>query len=519
MKRKLKFEPIKISRYVLWGIVIIVFLILNYWYLDKYLSFNSAYVTDYQEPEDLLSQYRKPAVAGIFYEGEDKIPSKEEDNYLKSGKFRDHQDYKSKIIIVPYAGYNYSTATAAKAYLPLKNYKKIIKNVLLLGPLNHNKGIFLSDADYFKTPLGSIAVNKKTVYQLAEKNKNFSIDKRVFVKENSLKNHLPFIQKILPQAKIIPMMYGETSAETVAQALKEYLERKDTILIISADLSLYRSYDTARGAIQKNDEQMQKEKNEDDYCGAIGIKSALILAEQLNYYPQMIELINSEQATDGKNNVVGYGIWDFYSPSKTEENANRLDREVQNIKNYVNLYGHNLKEIADISLEKAVRHHKKYSPSRRSYPEKIFDRGASYITLYQNGNLRGSAGSVLPSASIAQNIADNMYFAALEDKRFSSVKLKELQEINYTISLLTGFEEIIYHNEKEVIGKIQENKDGIVIRDGNRQGVFLPEVWKQFPEKNDFFKQLKIKAGIHPNYWRNNIKVYRFRTVEIKNEN
>ena len=69
-----------------------------------------------------------------------------------------------------------------------------------------------------------------------------------------------------------------------------------------------------------------------------------------------------------------------------------------------------------------------------------------------------------------------------------------------------------------MLTKINQDIDGIILRDGNRQGVFLPSVWKQLPQKQEFLNNLKIKAGISPSYWSNKIKVYRFRTVEIKKD-
>ena len=71
-----------------------------------------------------------------------------------------------------------------------------------------------------------------------------------------------------------------------------------------------------------------------------------------------------------------------------------------------------------------------------------------------------------------------------------------------------------------MLAKVNAGVDGLVIRDGSRQGLFLPSVWKQLTDKRDFLNNLKLKAGMSPSYWSNAIKVYRFRTVEIKeNEN
>ena len=86
--------------------------------------------------------------------------------------------------------------------------------------------------------------------------------------------------------------------------------------------------------------------------------------------------------------------------------------------------------------------------------------------------------------------------------------------------MLTGFEPISYKNEEDLVAKLAAGVDGVIIRDGDRQGVFLPAVWKQLPEPQEFLNNLKIKAGMSPSYWSNRIKVYRFRVVEIsKDEN
>ena len=254
-----------------------------------------------------------------------------------------------------------------------------------------------------------------------------------------------------------------------------------------------------------------------DSCGATGINAALLLAKENHYYPQMLELINSGDSGGDKQRVVGYGAWSFY-PDAVSQPQEQLEKETENLENFSRLYKEHLLQIAQISLEKAVKYGKHYSPSRRSFPEDIFDKGAVFVTLKKNGELRGCIGSILPTMSVAQNIADNAYAAALSDKRFLPVEEKELPEITYSIALLTNFEKVEYKSEQDVLNKIKAGIDGLVIRDGDRQGVFLPAVWKELPDKNNFFKHLKIKAGMNPNYWNNRINVYRFRTVEVRNE-
>ena len=82
--------------------------------------------------------------------------------------------------------------------------------------------------------------------------------------------------------------------------------------------------------------------------------------------------------------------------------------------------------------------------------------------------------------------------------------------------MLTGYERINYKDEADLLSQLRPGVDGLVIRDGNRQGLFLPSVWEQIPDSKNFLNNLKLKAGMSPSFWSNDIKVYRFRTVEIK---
>ena len=127
---------------------------------------------------------------------------------------------------------------------------------------------------------------------------------------------------------------------------------------------------------------------------------------------------------------------------------------------------------------------------------------------------------MVPYQAVALDVAANAYEAAMADSRFQPVKPEELPDIDISISLLTGYEEIVFADEEDLLAKIRPGIDGLIIRDGDRQGLFLPSVWKQLPDRQEFLSNLKLKAGLSPNYWSENIKVYRFRTLEIKkNEN
>ena len=257
-------------------------------------------------------------------------------------------------------------------------------------------------------------------------------------------------------------------------------------------------------------------------CGATGINAALLLAKEIVLRPEMLDLTNSGDTAGDKDSVVGYGAWSFGAPEdqEQEETLPKLEQETKNLKLFAEAYRDDLLQIVSRALTNAVMKHKHYSPARKDYDDALFDKGASFVTLKLNNELRGCIGTVVPHVAIAHDLADNAYQAAMEDNRFAPLTESELPKITFSVSLLTGFEAITYQDEQDLLSKIQAGKDGIIIRDGDRQGLFLPSVWAELPDKVEFMKNLKIKAGMNPSFWSNNIKVYRFRTVEINsNEN
>lgn len=522
MTRDLHIDSQKAMRGLLIVVVAVSLLWLNYCRFNDDLNANGEYVTAYQPPEDELARYRHPSVAGIFYAAAPQELLADVETYLKAGSFRPFSAYRPEILIVPHAGYAYSAATAAKAYAQLQKYKNI-RRVVLVGPAHFyaGKGAFVSDYGFFATPLGKVKVDTAEVAALASSSPEIVVNNRAHAKEHSLEVQLPFLQKVLSGFKIVPLLYGDIKAETLAAALEKYINDKQTLIIVSADLSHYHAYDKAReldAVTAQKIENKAADIEAHESCGAVGINAALLLASEKHLRPQILDLVNSGDTVGDKNRVVGYGAWSFFPDSQQEQPQSKLDREVESLRNFASQYKTELLSVAERSLEKAISDGGRYSPSRRSLPYEVFHKGAVFVTLKKAGALRGCIGNILPQTSVVKNIADNTYKAALEDKRFTPVTKEEASNLKISVSLLSGFEEISYKDEVDLLRKINKDIDGILIQDGNRQGIFLPSVWQEIRNKTEFLRQLKIKAGINPSYWHNKIKVYRFRTVEINNE-
>lgn len=512
----------RIAYYIIIAIILLAILWLNYCSLKEHLSSNPQIINNFEVSEEEMVKTRNPAVAGIFYASEPKKLDSEVAHYLTSD-FR-QSTVRPKILIVPHAGYQYSASVAAKAYLQLQKFSGKIKNVILVGPSHRVafNGIAVSSADDFKTPLGNVALNKEIIGEMIKNNHDVLYYDAAHQEEHCLEVQLPFLQKVLNKFKIVPLVYGNISPEKLAVALEPYLQDDKNIVIISADLSHYYNYDTAKDIDAETADKINSREpslTEHMSCGATGINAALILAKKDHLHPDMLELANSGDTSGDKERVVGYGAWSFSEAEKhkNKQPLGRLEKELESLKEFSKYYGADLYDIAQKSLEEAVEHHH-YSPSRRDYPDAVFNKGAAFVTLTKKGELRGCIGTVIPFQAVAHDVAANAYEAAMEDSRFQPLSKEELPDIKISISLLTGFEEIIYSDENDLLSKIKKGTDGLILRDGNRQGLFLPSVWEQISDKQDFLNNLKIKAGLSPSYWSNNIKVYRFRTLEIKKD-
>lgn len=507
------------------GVILLALLWLNYCHFNKHIASNPERISNFIVEDNNMDKFRAPAVAGLFYPANADSLASEVNMYLDSA--RAAPTSKPQILVVPHAGYMYSAATAAQAYRLLEPYKNTIHNVILVGPSHHVavKGFALSKDDYFTTPLGKVSLNHSINAEL-DTQPGFHYNNAAHLKEHSLEVQLPFLQRVLKNFSIVPIVYNNAQPQELAIALEPYLNRADTIIIFSADLSHYYKYDEAIVLdSQTKDLVENKQAAVEDHmsCGSVGINTAILLAKANHLYPKLLEMVNSGDVTGDKDNVVGYGAWAFNEEAAKMVDAapmSKIEQEIESLRNYANVYGKDLLKIAQTSIEEAALRNKHFSPNREDYANPLFNKGAAFVTLEKNNELRGCIGTLFANQAVAYDVAQNSYAAAMEDNRFSPLKPEELKEIKISISLLSGFEPIEYSNEQNLLSQLVQGVDGLVIRDGNRQGLFLPSVWSQMKDKQEFLNNLKLKAGMSPSFWSNRIKAYRFRVVEIsKNEN
>ena len=141
--------------------------------------------------------------------------------------------------------------------------------------------------------------------------------------------------------------------------------------------------------------------------------------------------------------------------------------------------------------------------------------GATFVTLKRHGKLHGCIGSIEPRRPIADDVGHNAVAAALVDPRAPKITLADVDDLAIEISVLSPLSPIPCTDEASAIEALRPGVDGVVIRAPGRQGTFLPQVWRDLPDRREFFHELKQKAGLTAHYWSPEIRVFRYSMIKF----
>jgi AmmeMemoRadiSam system protein A len=155
------------------------------------------------------------------------------------------------------------------------------------------------------------------------------------------------------------------------------------------------------------------------------------------------------------------------------------------------------------------------SVNTHEYAELLQQPGASFVTLHKHGELRGCIGALEAYQPLVNDVAEHAFAAAFQDPRFPAVEQSELPLLDIEISVLGKPETIQFTSEQDLLAQIRPGIDGLILESGYHRGTFLPSVWEQLPEPEDFLKHLKIKAGLPANWWQNDVRISRYETLSF----
>lgn len=171
-----------------------------------------------------------------------------------------------------------------------------------------------------------------------------------------------------------------------------------------------------------------------------------------------------------------------------------------------------LLQLARQSIRHGLRHGIPLRIELDAYPAALLQQRASFVTLQRHGQLRGCIGMLEAVRPLVEDVAKNAFAAAFRDPRFPPLREAECADLELHLSILSPAEALSFTSESELLAQLQPRIDGLILQEGHRRGTFLPSVWHQLPQAEEFLQHLKQKAGLPAQYWSDSLRVWRYRS-------
>lgn len=455
---------------------------------------NSSFASD-----EASQTVRPPAVAGRFYPNDPEELRKTVRALLKNASGFGIQGT-IQGMVSPHAGYIYSGVVAAAGY---RQIAPSTRTVIIIGPSHRFplKGPSIPSVTAYQTPLGDVQLA-----QLAFKLRKLPIFESVpeaHKMEHSLEVQIPFLQVILKDFEIVPILINSGDPKALASALAPHIDN-DTLIVASTDLSHYYPYQRAvsmdricTSAIT-NAEFSRMPLCE--ACGKQAVMTLMHIAEIKNWNAKLIDYKNSGDTAGGKDNVVGYASIAFVDKKE----------ELKKMNGYISTQDKKaLLRLARSAIEAKLVDGVKVE---RPVPPPILkgNRGC-FVTLHKHGQLRGCIGTIEPTCPLVECVEKNAKNAAFRDPRFPRLSAKELSDIDIEVSVLSVPERLDFKDGDDLKRQLRPNVHGVILSRGMHSSTFLPQVWEQLPDKELFLEHLCLKGGMPTTAWKDpstNVEVY-----------
>jgi AmmeMemoRadiSam system protein B/AmmeMemoRadiSam system protein A len=467
---------------------------------------------------------REAAVAGAFYPAEKDALAAEVRRLLEAAPAVPLPPIRA--LVVPHAGYVFSGPTAACAYRQVAG--RDVRRAILLASSHYAAfdGAMIPAVDAFATPLGRVPLAPLAA-ELA-KRAPFTSHPEARVQrpgwawqsalrippgeddphtwDHTLEVQLPFLQVLLPNVQVVPVLYGRVDPAAAAKEIDRALD-DTTLVIASSDLSHYHPYDAARAldlacvkAMVELDTAAMASK---EACGQLAIMTVIELAKKRGWQARLLDYRNSGDTAGERSRVVGYSAVAFVdakgapampgplAAAKEEAGAAYAPADRKRLLALAR------ETIAALAAGKAVpaRKDDDFSPALR-------EAKGCFVTLTKGGQLRGCIGHIVPQEALWRAVMDNAQSAAFRDGRFPPVTKDELKEIAIEISVLTVPRPLAFSSPEDLAKKLRPHVDGVVLRIGARGATYLPQVWEHFPNAEPFLSSLAVKAGCPADAWK-----------------
>ena len=467
----------------------------------------------------------RSSLAGTWYSADAETLNKQLDSFFQKAGSKTIENVVA--IILPHAGYRWSGQTAAYG---LKTTKKQYKRIVVIGPSHR---IAMEDilsvprVSHYETPLGQIPLDVEFINKLL-KHSLFQNVPQVHKYEHSVQIEVPLLQHYQKDFKLVPIVAGSCSLETIttAGAVLRSLIDQETLVIASSD---FVHYGAGHGYVPFTENIPEQIKKLDmgayeyiarldctgflDYrkrtgatiCGYMPIAILLSMLGR-DCKADLIRYATSGQSTDDYSNSVSYlsivfsGTWQKNTEVILQENNKELTEEDK-------------KQLLDLARKTMI-----YALRNRRVPQ-ASDLGititdlmrkprAAFVTLKKHSLLRGCIGDIFPQRPLYRSIIVNAINACFNDRRFQPVTEAECEDITIEISALTTPEPVTSAD------KIRIGTDGVVMSKDGHSAVFLPQVApEQGWDINQMLTQLSLKAQLPADAWKEGTSFLVFEAV------
>jgi MEMO1 family protein len=461
--------------------------------------------------EGLMTQekVRESVIAGSWYPGHPETLKKHIEKYLDEAQ---PAPLGGALIglIVPHAGYVYSGGVAAHAYKTLRRHP--FDRVLILAPSHRARfqGASVYRLGGYRTPLGTVPLDYDMVDSLSRQSSLFHFVPQAESQEHSLEIQLPFLQVVLSEFHLTPVLMGDQSFETcqeLADAIVHGCAGKEVLLIASSDLSHYHPYQEAKRLDQVVLDRVSAfdpaglaadlDEGICEACGSGPMMTLMLAAQRLGANKaKTLHYANSGDVTGDTQGVVGYLAAAFYNnPGKSEEMTSSHRHKAS-----IDL-GLSLEEkqiLRDIALQ-AIRSKclRQPAPTAPLPTPKLKEWRGAFVCLHKGKDLRGCIGMIEGHGPLHRTVKEMALQAAFSDPRFCPLAPEELEHLDLEISVLTPLERI------QDPGQVEIGKHGLLIRKEFSSGLLLPQVaTEQGWDRCQFLEATCRKASLPPTAWR-----------------
>jgi hypothetical protein len=470
-----------------------------------------ACLTAWLLPAPAAADVRKPVVAGMWYPAtrsalEDQLASLT--RRARDTRLDLPEAAHLRALILPHAGMIYSGWTAAHAGRVLAAGQ--FQRVILMGP-DHRVGFkngAVSAVVAYQTPLGKVPLDT-AAHRLRTASPLFAAVPASDRSEHCLEAVLPFLQYYLREFTLVPIVMGRTSPAAMVEAVDPIVEHR-TLVVVSSDLSHFMPYDQATARDRETirlilDLDIQALRARDNSaCGLTPILVLLRLAQRHRWQPVLLHYANSGDTAGDRSRVVGYAAIAFFEGDSMSEKTTAKDETSD--RRFSPQQGDMLIRLARQTICETLGIVR--PDLQTDMPEGAFDdpcyqrRCGTFVTLKTNGQLRGCIGNLSGDQSVYEGIKQNAFQAAFRDPRFPPLAAREFPELKISISILSEPQPLDYQDGDDLLQKLRRGEDGVIIRKGAASATFLPQVWEQLPQPEEFLSHLCLKAGLSADTWR-----------------